>query len=156
MRKTGKMRKTGSRAYIKEIKNEAEKYGVMDQLILPGKINHNTKVWYYRNCEAFVFPSLFEGFGMPVIEAMRFGKPVFLSNLTSLPEIGGKEAYYWENFEPEYMHQVFLKSMDDFKNDIGKAQRIIEHSKKFLWENIAKQYIKVYQNIIEANQNTSK
>jgi len=44
---------------------------------------------------------------MPVIEAMRFGKPVFLSNLTSLPEIGGKEAYYWENFEPEYMHHLF-------------------------------------------------
>jgi glycosyltransferase involved in cell wall biosynthesis len=53
------------------------------------------KQFYLSKCHAFVFPSIREGFGLP--QAMHFGKPVFLSNKTSLPEVGGKHAYYWDN-----------------------------------------------------------
>ena len=55
-------------------------------------IDDATKAWLLGHCEAFVFPSLAEGFGLPPLEAMYFGAPVFLSRLTSLPEIGGSQA----------------------------------------------------------------
>lgn len=72
-------------SYGREIENEINRLGLNDRIILPGKINDSHKQWLYANCEAFLFPSLAEGFGFPVIEAMHLGKPVFQSRHTSLP-----------------------------------------------------------------------
>jgi len=84
-----------------------------------GKINAEEKQYYLQNCSAFVFPSLLEGFGIPPIEAMRFGKPIFLSKLTSLPEIGGDKAFYWDTFDAKDMATIFTNGMHTFEtNDI--------------------------------------
>lgn len=64
------------------------------------RVSEDEKWWLYRNCQAFLFPSACEGFGMPPIEAMKSGKPVFLSTLTSLPEVGGPDAFYWPQLTP--------------------------------------------------------
>jgi glycosyltransferase involved in cell wall biosynthesis len=133
--------------YAKQLTETAERLGVHKRLHTPGSINDADKYWLFKNCKAFVFPSLSEGFGLPVIEAMSLGKPVFLSNLTSLPEIGGKEAYYWNSFEPKYMIDVFEKGMNDFLLDKEKEKRSIEWSKRFSWENAAKAYLKLYENV---------
>ena len=69
----------------------------------------------------FCFPLLPKDFGLPVAEAMTFGKPVFISNRTSLPEVGGKEAYYFENFEPENMAKVLHDGLHDFgQNSVAR------------------------------------
>lgn len=133
--------------YAKQLIKTAKEIGVYDRLKLVGTINDEQKYWLYKNCNAFVFPSLSEGFGLPVVEAMSLGKPVFLSNLTSLPEIGGPEAYYWKNFESKEMIDVFEKGMIDFNSDVNKKNRSIEWSKQFSWENAAKAYIKLYNEI---------
>ena len=57
--------------YGKKVKDLIAKEKLTNQIILPGKISDNDKAWLYKNCESFLFPSLAEGFGMPVIEAMR-------------------------------------------------------------------------------------
>ena len=118
--------------------------GVETQVKIIGTISEEEKQWYYTNCKAFLFPSLSEGFGLPVIEAMRYGKPVFCSNLTSLPEIGGKESYFFRSFSPEDMLAVFQKGMIDYELDLTKKDRIIAWSKKFTWEQTAKEYEEVY------------
>jgi len=133
--------------YRKEIRKAAEKTAVDKQLHFPGTIDDPTKYWLYKNCKAFVFPSLTEGFGLPVVEAMSLGKPVFLSNLTSLPEIGGVEAYYWNNFSPEHMIEVFKKGLINFISDPEKAQRSITWTKQFSWESAAKAYIDLYEKV---------
>ena len=84
-----------SHSYARHIREQAQKIGVADQLIMTGAVDEATKWWLYEHCEAFLFPSLTEGFGLPVVEAMSVGKPVFLSNRTSLPEVGGLDAVYW-------------------------------------------------------------
>jgi glycosyltransferase involved in cell wall biosynthesis len=68
---------TQSEAYKQLIIQEAIKYKVEKRVIFTGPITENDKQWYLKNCEAFVFPSLTEGFGLPVVEAMYFGKPIF-------------------------------------------------------------------------------
>lgn len=133
--------------YTKEISKAAEKAGLDKQLHFPGTIDDSIKYWLYKNCKAFVFPSLTEGFGLPVVEAMSLGKPVFLSNLTSLPEIGGVEAYYWNNFNPEHMIEVFKKGLNNFVSDPEKAERSINWTKQFSWENAAKAYIDLYEQV---------
>ncbi len=128
------------------IENEAIKHGVKNRLIFTGAVSENDKQWYLKNCVAFAFPSIAEGFGLPVIEAMAFGKPVFLSTVTSLPEIGGDSAYYFENFDPEYMQKCFEKGLNNYYIHPEKSQQIKEHSLQFNWNKAASQYLNLYNN----------
>ncbi len=93
--------------YARMILKTVNKMKLQNRVILPGIVSEDDKIFLYKNCSAFLFPSRMEGFGLPVIEAMRFGKPVFISNKASLPEIGGELAYYWNDFDPDYMASVF-------------------------------------------------
>jgi glycosyltransferase involved in cell wall biosynthesis len=95
---------------------------------------------------AFVHPSLAEGFGAPVVEVMQFGKPLFLSSLTSLPEIGGDAAFYFSSFNPEHMRHVFEEGMKKYKKE-QMVQKIINRGKQFDWDHKAKEYLKVYQSL---------
>ena len=114
-----------------------------------GKINTEEKQFYLQHCTAFVFPSLLEGFGIPPIEAMRFGKPVFLSNLTSLPEIGGEKAFYWDNFDAKYMATIFEKGMYVFEaNKTAFEKAYIERAKGFNWDKAALEYADVYRSLL--------
>lgn len=134
--------------YTQEILAEADKLGVRDRVHLLGAVSDEDKYWYLSNCLAFVFPSIAEGFGLPVLEAMHFGKPVFISNLTSLPEVGGRYAYYFEEFSPEYMQTVFENNMTDFNADRNRSKEIMEHARTFSYEKAAKAYYDIYKSLL--------
>ena len=141
---------TQSEEYKKKIITEAKKFGVERRVIFTGGITENDKQWYMKNCEVFLFPSISEGFGLPVIEAMHFGKPVILANSTSLPEIGGKEAYYFNSFNPADMQNTLTKALDDYhSNKIQKEAAIIKRSDSFNWLSSAKQYHNVYNSLLQ-------
>ncbi len=130
--------------YVRQILEEARKHGVEERVHLIGPVTDEEKYWYLKNTEAFLFPSISEGFGLPPIEAMRLGKPVFLSTKTSLPEIGGPVAYYFENFDPEHMSKVLMKGLEDYKTN-NRREAIIRWSRKFTWENAVRAYADVYK-----------
>ncbi len=135
-------------SYAQQIRQEAIQLGVEDQLIMPGPVDDATRYWLYKNCLAFVFPSLSEGFGLPAVEAMSLGKPVFLSYRTSLPEIGGPEAYYWHNFTPAYMIDVFEKGMQEFTlQGTAKEERLKQWASRFSWQKAAQSYIELYRSL---------
>jgi glycosyltransferase involved in cell wall biosynthesis len=136
-----------SHAYVQEIKEKALALGVLSQLHFTGAVSDELKYTLYKNCYAFVFPSLSEGFGLPVIEAMLLGKPVFLSKLTCLPEIGGPEAFYWDNFEANDMCAAFEKGMMVYENNHEKAECIQQHAAQFSWEKAAKAYLELYDSL---------
>lgn len=73
--------------------------GLKDRVVFTGHIPDNDLPMYYRGAVALVFPTLYEGFGLPVIEAMSCGTPVLTSNVTSLPEVAGNAAYYCEPYD---------------------------------------------------------
>jgi glycosyltransferase involved in cell wall biosynthesis len=133
--------------YKNKIMDEAEKYGCLDRVKIIGTVSDEDKAWYYQNCTAFVFPSLAEGFGLPVIEAMHLGKPVFLSRHTSLPEVGGDAAWYFDSFDPEAMQNVLSKGMTEF-HEKKLSETIKQHAGKFTWEQTAKQYLALYKKCI--------
>jgi glycosyltransferase involved in cell wall biosynthesis len=132
--------------YKKKIIAEAKKWGVETRLFFPGSINENDKQWYLKNCRAFVFPSISEGFGLPVVEAMHFGKPCLLSSLTSLPEIGGKEAYYFESFDPADMRQALVEALEDY-DQRNPAAAIKKRSGLFSWKKAAEDYLLLYKKL---------
>lgn len=134
----------------KKILEAAEHFGCLDRVIITGPISDGDKAWYYKNCSAFVFPSIAEGFGLPVIEAMHFGKPVFLSKFTSLPEIGGDAAYYFDNFEPEHMQTIFADGMQHYQ-EYNRATFIMQQANKFSWDIAAQQYLNIYTGLLGNN-----
>lgn len=134
--------------YVEQIRSTAQDLGVEQQLVLLGAVSEQEKYWYMKNCEAFLFPSLAEGFGIPVIEAMLLGKPVFLSTKTSLPEIGGKYAYYFENFEQEHMNEVLQKGLKDYAEN-NKSEGIKKWAQQFSWEKAAEAYNEVYKEVLQ-------
>jgi len=136
-------------SYKEQVIQEALKYGVKEKVIITGPVSEDDKAWYYKNCAAFVFPSIAEGFGLPAIEAMHFGKPVFLSTHTSLPEIGGDAAFYFENFEPAAMQKTFANSMASF--DALMEKKVIAHAQKFDWQQTAKAYLTLYEECLQSS-----
>jgi len=133
--------------YVRKIRRMAEAKGVQDRLHILGPVSEADKAWYLQQCQAFLLPSLAEGFGAPVVEAMQFGKPLFLSGRTSLPEIGGDAAFYFNDFDPAHMLQVLREGMAEYHKN-GLAQRIIKRGAEFRWEDKARQYLDVYRSML--------
>ena len=136
--------------YGKEIAQYITDNQLQNRVFLTGKVDDVAKQYYLANCHAFVFPSIREGFGLPPIEAMAFGKPVFLSDKTSLPEIGGEHSYYWNNFDPEYMKSVLENGLAHFySNKTEMESHIKERAKSFNWKIAAGKYLDVYREVLK-------
>lgn len=132
--------------YAKELQKTVSEKRLEEKVIFLGPVNSGSKFWYMKNCKAFMFPSLFEGFGLPPLEAMHFGKPVFVSRSTSIPEVCEDKAYYFENFRPEDMVLNYRKALESFSEI--RSQEIMDHSAKFTWERAVREYLKFYQEIL--------
>ena len=138
-----------NKPYAEVVRQEIQKFKLEDRIFLSGRISDTEKHFYLQNCEAFVFPSLFEGFGLPPIEAMTYGKPVFLANRTSLPEIGGNYAFYWDEFDPETMASVFEEGMNTFHNNEKLYEKELKRrAADFDWDETAKKYLQTYSEIL--------
>ena len=111
-------------------------------------ISDAQKAWAYARCTGFLFPSLTEGFGLPPIEAMHFGKPVFLARRTCLPEIGGDAADYFDDFEPETMKRVVQAGLARHAEP-GRAAAIQAHAAQFDWDRAADAYLALYRRLLK-------
>ncbi len=111
-------------------------------------ISDEQKAWAYGACAGFLFPSITEGFGLPPIEAMHFGKPVFLSRLTSLPEVGGEVADYFDSFEPAAMRTVVERGLARHAVDPWSAQAVRAHATQFDWDRAGDAYAALYLRLL--------
>lgn len=132
-------------AYAAGLRRAAERLGVAGRLLMPGVIGAAVKLWLLRRCTALVFPSLAEGFGLPVVEAMSVGKPVFLSRCDSLPEIGGEAAFYWDDFSPAAMAAGLNAGLAAYAAGPAWAGRLRTQAQRFQWDTAARQYLALYQ-----------
>lgn len=131
-----------------EVKKFIADNHLQNKVFLTGKVDDIGKQFYMKNCVAFLFPSIREGFGLPPIEAMRFEKPVFLSDKTSLPEIGGDAAFYWENFDPIYMKDIVFDKLSYFENNKTlHKEKLLERSLFFDWSKAATEYLNCYRKL---------
>jgi glycosyltransferase involved in cell wall biosynthesis len=146
----------GWEGVYQELKLVAEKSGLnKDEVIFAGHIDDNDLVLLYNICDCFIFPSLAEGFGLPVLEAMSCGTPVLCSNCTSLPEVVEFERAL---FDPRDVKSI-SKKIEEFINDPELREELKEHvleqSKKFSWEKSAKITLNIYEQIHEREASRS-
>ncbi len=132
--------------YGVEVKEFINQNKLQNRVFLTGKVSNVAKQYYMKNCVAFLFPSIREGFGLPPIEAMKFEKPVFLSTKTSLPEIGGDAAFYWQDFDPDYMREFMFDKLSEFesKPDFYR-KKLLAQAEFFDWSKAAKSFLELYR-----------
>lgn len=112
-----------------------------------GYVDNDDLVFLYSGAEAFIFPSFYEGFGLPVLEAMACGCPVLASNAGSVPEVGGQAALYFSPNNTDSLVKAIEKIMKDkgFKEKL--KEKGLKRIKDFSWEKCAQETIKVFHSI---------
>lgn len=100
--------------------------------------------WLFENCEAYVFPSLSEGFGLPALEAMLLGAPVVSSNATCLPEVYGDAAHYFDPLSIESMADAINEVLTDKKLRQDLIAKGSVQAAKYSWRRMAEQTLQVY------------
>lgn len=133
--------------FYSRLKKLAKTNKYASDVIFPGFIEDNHLVSLYSQAEVYVFPTLFEGFGLPPLEAMQYGCPVLSSNRTCLPEILGGAALY---FDPQNTIQLVnqtikLLSNQDLRSDLVK--RGYQQVKKYSWQECSRNTLKLYNKI---------
>lgn len=138
-------------SYGMEVRRLIKDADLEHRVFLPGTIDDQSKYWLYANCEAFLFPSMAEGFGMPVVEAMSVGAAVFLSRRSSIPEVGGDAASYFDDFAPESMATTIQRHLQKRNAGVSADQeRMRAHAAQFNWTNCIGQYQDLYEQVIRA------
>lgn len=132
-----------------EILAAPKRFGVEDRVKFLDFVPDRDLPLLYKHALCFVLPSLYEGFGLPVLEAMAYGTPVVVSNVSSLPEIAGKAGIYVDPNDTESIAKGIETAVTEREKKSGK-ERItegLEQVKKFTWENAAEQTLEVLEEV---------
>jgi glycosyltransferase involved in cell wall biosynthesis len=124
---------------LKTIKN----LDLFDKIIMPGYVSEEEKVALYKNCKVFAFPSLYEGFGLPILEAFYYGKPVLTSHVSCLPDVAGEAAY----FVDPYDYSSISAGLEKIVNDTNYSENLIslgkERLKLFSWDEASRKTLDI-------------
>ena len=118
------------------------------QICLLNYVKPSDLVLLYNAAELFVYPSLYEGFGLPVLEAMACGTPVVTSNVSSLPEIAGDAAWYVDPLSVESLSHGIETMINDGNLRKDLSRKGLERSRLFSWRNTANQVLELYQSLV--------
>jgi glycosyltransferase involved in cell wall biosynthesis len=133
--------------FSREILKLVHDHHVQDDVLMTGFVSEKEKCFLYHKALLFVFPSLYEGFGLPMLEAMQAGIPVVAARTAALCEVGGKACLYFDPFAAEDLHAAMAKVLADD----GLAQRLIAKGKErvneFSWATTARLTLAVYEKL---------
>ncbi|RWK09366.1 glycosyltransferase family 1 protein [Mesorhizobium sp.] len=129
--------------------------GLETSIKFTGFVDDGVLATLYANCLFLAMPSLYEGFGFPIVEAQSFGKPVLTSNTSSMPEVAGDNAVLVDPNDPAAISAAFgrLCSDAEFRNGIAAGAR--ENAGRFTWENHAKGMLRIFEQAIRQRRKTN-
>ena len=116
-------------------------------ILLTGYLDNKDLPAIYSQCDIFLYPSLRESFGIPMLEAMRCGAPVITSNTSSMPEVSGDAALLIDPYKPEEITQAIINLLND--NDLRKelSKKGLKRAQEFSWDAMAKDVLKIYEEL---------
>jgi glycosyltransferase involved in cell wall biosynthesis len=133
--------------FLDQIKAQVERAGLQDAVIFTGYATDGELATLYQQAEAYVFPSLCEGFGLPGLEAMAYGTPVLAARASSLPEVLGEAADYFDPLDVADM----TRALDELLANPARQQQLRgagpARVKEFSWRRMAEETLAVYQRI---------
>ena len=140
---------TGRKGISYEIyRNRAIKLGILDSVLFTDFIPLEDLPIFYNACEFLVYPSFYEGFGLPPLEAMACGVPVISSNVTSIPEVCKNSAILIDPNDIDELSYSMERVLTDSFLKLTMIERGLSTSNNYSWKNTALTTIKAYENII--------
>lgn len=127
---------SSDKASKSQLMAHARKHGVADKIWLTGFISDRVLVETYQKARCLFFPSLYEGFGLPVLEGLACGLPVAASRTSSIPEVGRDFAFYFDPYNVNDMAEALRQALHESVNLEAKTRRY-EYSKEFTWKKTA-------------------
>jgi glycosyltransferase involved in cell wall biosynthesis len=124
---------------------EIKDTNLINHIILTGYVKNTDLPAIYSQCDVFLYPSLRESFGIPMLEAMSCNVPVIASNTSSMPEVSGEAAHIINPFNPEEITQGLIEILNNETYRNSLCLKGLERSKQFSWYNMAKEYLKLYE-----------
>jgi glycosyltransferase involved in cell wall biosynthesis len=120
---------------------------LIDRIILTGYVKNEDLPAIYSQCSLFLYPSLRESFGIPILEAMACKAPVITSNTSSMPEISGDAAFFVDPYDPSEITAAMIKLMSDEQLKENFVKKGIVRAEKFSWRSMAEQVLSIYREI---------
>lgn len=130
----------------------SQSLGIGDRVFFTGYVPYNDLPYFYNAADVFVYPSLYEGFGLPVLEAMRCGTPTITSDVSSIPEVAGDGALLINPFDTEKLAKGMTEVLENKSTRLNLISRGFERASLFSWEKTAKETLKVYEHIYRINK----
>src|SRR5581483_1365987 len=131
---------------------EVEALGVQDLVLFPGYVDPGDQVLWYNAADAFVYPSLYEGFGLPPLEALACGVPVITSDRASLPEVVGTAGLLANPEDPQAMAHAIAAVLTDPDRHASMSQLGQERARRFTWGRMAREMLHLYRSLTPAAQ----
>ena len=141
----------GGKGWLMEgFQKELRELGIDAQVVMLGYVTDDELIWLYRNCYANLYPSLFEGFGLPVLEGMQFGAPTVTSNSASMPEVAGNAGILLDPEDGEAWAQTMLRlvTRTEERNQLSDAARL--QADRFDWKLSAMALLQLYADALAA------
>ena len=129
----------------------AQSLGIGDKVVFAGYVPYEDLPYFYNASDVFVYPSLYEGFGLPTLEAMCCGTPTITSNVSSLPEVIGDGALMINPFDTEELGKAMAQVLEDNSIKADLINRGFERSSNFNWRKTALETLKIYENVYRAH-----
>lgn len=126
----------------------AHALGITNSVYCPGLVSTEDLRVLYSHAESFVFPSLYEGFGIPLLEAMACGTPIITGNGSALPEVGGDAALYINPADPEHLGMELERLVGDPGLQEQLRNKGFERVKQFTWKRAAEQTLDLYRDVL--------
>jgi glycosyltransferase involved in cell wall biosynthesis len=145
----------GKRAWLfEDTLDAAENSAVRDQILFVGYVPEEDLPALYTAAKCFVYPSYFEGFGIPTLEAMRCGTPTITSNRTCFPEIIGDAGLMVDPFDERAIQEGMVRVLGDEKLRRELSEKGTKRASRFDWKETAQQTLKVYDRVHAEKRNT--
>jgi glycosyltransferase involved in cell wall biosynthesis len=136
----------GKRGWLdNETFRAAQRHALGRDILLTGYVPEQDLVGLYSGAICFVYPSYFEGFGLPVVEAMQCGVPVIAGNRTSLPEVVGDAGLLFDPFDTQALVTALIQVIDDSEYRAALRAKGLEQAKNFNWKRTAQLTLNTYQ-----------
>ncbi|MEJ0063327.1 MAG: glycosyltransferase family 1 protein [Alphaproteobacteria bacterium] len=130
---------------MEDFQGHLDRLGIAGHIVMTGYVSDDELVWLYRHCYANLYPSLFEGFGLPVLEGMQFGAPTVASQSSSIPEVAGNAAILLDPGDGESWAQtmLWLAAQREERNRLGAAALV--QAGRFEWKRSAMGLLELYE-----------
>jgi glycosyltransferase involved in cell wall biosynthesis len=134
--------------FYEQIFGRVAELGLADRVSFPGFVPAADLPWWYRAARLFVYPSLFEGFGLPVLEAMASGTPVITSTVSSLPEVAGQAAVLTPPDDTDALAAALREVLADRARQAQMAAAGLKQAQQFTWARTAAATVEVYRAVL--------